>query len=126
MNAKRAFLTAALVFALGAAGAAAANVYHFALSSSAPAADATVATPDEVRLWFTQVPQENSVAIRLIDGGGEAVETTDAAADPEDGMVFFVKPTSPVSPGSYTVSWRGIGDDGHVVRGDFAFSVSAQ
>jgi methionine-rich copper-binding protein CopC len=28
--------------------------------------------------------------------------------------------------GGYTVAWRGIGDDGHVVRGDFTFSVTAQ
>lgn len=126
MNGKRVFVTAALVFALGAAGAVAANVYHFALSRSAPAADATVTAPEEVRLWFTQAPQENSVGIRLVDGAGEAVETTEPTPDPEDAMVMFVKPSAPLSAGSYTVSWRGIGDDGHVVRGDFAFSVSAQ
>ncbi|MDA0312795.1 MAG: copper resistance protein CopC [Gemmatimonadetes bacterium] len=25
-----------------------------------------------------------------------------------------------------TVAWRAIGDDGHVVRGDFTFSVAVQ
>lgn len=126
MKGKRILLTAALVFAVGAATTAATDAFHFALSKSAPAADATVPAPAEVRLWFTQVPQENSVAIRLIDAGGDAVATTEPTRDAEDAMVMFVKPQAPLTDGSYTVSWRGIGDDGHVVRGDFAFSVTAE
>jgi len=126
MKAHRTFLTAALVFALGAASVAAAEAFHFALSKSAPTADATVAVAEEVRLWFTEAPAANSVGIRLIDAAGEAVATTEVAADPEDGAVFFVKPMAPLSTGRYTVSWRGVGDDGHVVRGDFGFSVTAQ
>lgn len=126
MKATRTLLIAALVFALGAAGAAAANAFHFALSRSAPAADATVSAPEEVRLWFTEAPQDNSVGVRLISPGGEPVATTEPASDPEDATVVFVKPGVPLSAGRYTVSWRGIGDDGHVVRGEFAFSVTAQ
>lgn len=125
MKGKRLFFVAALVFAVGAAGAAA-DAFHFALSRSAPAADATVASADEVRLWFTEAPEDNSIGIRLIDADGEAVATTEPSADPENGAVFFVKPESALSAGRYTVSWRGIGDDGHVVRGDFGFSVSAE
>jgi methionine-rich copper-binding protein CopC len=126
MRGKTIFLTAALVFAVGAAGAAAANVFHFALSRSAPAADATVSAAEEVRLWFTQEPQANSVGIRVVDASGDAVETTDPAADPDNAAVVYVKPSAPLTSGRYTVSWRGIGEDGHVVRGDFGFSVSAQ
>lgn len=126
MKGKTTLLMAALVFALGATGAAAANVFHFALSRSAPAADTTVEAPEEVRLWFTQAPQENSVGIRLIDANGEAVATSDPAADSENAMVVFVKPDARLGAGRYTVSWRGIGDDGHVVRGEFGFSVAAE
>jgi methionine-rich copper-binding protein CopC len=126
MTRKNIFLTAALVFALGATGVAAANAFHFALRSSVPAADATVAPPEEVRLVFTEAPQANSVGIRLIDAAGEAVPTTEPAADPNDAAQMFVKPSAALSAGSYTVSWRGIGDDGHAVTGNFGFSVSAQ
>ena len=31
--------------------------------------------------------------------------------------------TTTLAPGRYTVSWRSAGDDGHVRRGDFAFTV---
>lgn len=126
MLGKRLFLTATLVFALGAASNAAANVVHFALSKSTPAADASVPAPEEVRLWFTQVPQENSVGVRLIAPSGDAVSTTEPTRDSEDPMVVFIEPEAPLAPGRYTVSWRGIGDDGHVVRGEFGFSVAAE
>lgn len=126
MTGKRTILTAFLVLALGATAAAAADVFHFALKQSAPAPDAAVPAPDEVRLWFTEPPAENSIGIRLIDAEGDPVATTDPAAAPDDGAVFFVKPSAPLAPGPYTVSWRGIGDDGHVVRGDFGFSVTAE
>lgn len=126
MTGKRALLLAALLLALGATTAAATDVFHFALKQSAPAADATVPPPDEVRLWFTEAPTENSIGIRVIDEGGDPVATSDPTADPDDGAVFFVEPSAPLTAGRYTVSWRGIGDDGHVVRGDFAFSVTAE
>ena len=126
MRGPRLLLLAAIMFAAGATGLAAADVFHFALSRSAPAADATVSAPEEVRLWFTQAPQDNSVSVRLVDSTGEAVETTPPAIAQDDAKVAFVKPSTPLAEGSYTVSWRGIGDDGHVVRGDFGFSVSAQ
>ena len=100
--------------------------FHFGLRQSAPAADAKVPAPEEVRLWFTQVPQESSVAIRVIDASGEAVETGEVASDPDDGKIVYVTIGPTLAAGAYTVSWRGIGDDGHVVRGDFAFSVTAQ
>jgi methionine-rich copper-binding protein CopC len=126
MKSKSVLFAASLVAALVAAGTASADVFHFALSKSVPAADASVPAPEEVRLWFTQVPQENSVSIRVIDASGEAVPSTEPSQDPDDPMVTFVRPTERLEAGSYTVSWRGIGDDGHVVRGDFAFSVTAE
>jgi methionine-rich copper-binding protein CopC len=126
MRGNRVFLTAALVFALGAVGAAAQSAFHFEMHQSAPAADATVAPPAEIRLWFTEAPEANSVSIRLVDAGGAQVATTDAATDPESEAVYFVKPTSTLGPGRYTVAWRGLGDDGHPATGNFGFTVSAQ
>jgi len=125
MKGKTILLAAGLLFAFGTAGVTAAEFFHFALTGSAPEADATVAAPGEVRLWFTEAPEGNTVGIRLIRDGA-AVPTSEVAADPENVAVFFVKPAAPLAAGSYTVSWRGIGDDGHPVTGDFAFSVTAQ
>ena len=126
MNTKTVLLALGLLLAAGAVGLTAADAFHFALSKSAPAADASVTAPAEVRLWFTQVPQANSVSIRVVSAGGMAVATEEPSADPEDALAYFVKPAAPLSAGPYTVSWRGIGDDGHVVRGEFGFAVTAQ
>lgn len=98
---------------------------HFALSKSVPEKDATVAPPDELRLWFTQEPQENSISIRLM--AGEApVETGPAEEDSDDGKVFSVAIENALAAGSYTIAWRGLGQDGHVVRGEIPFTVAVE
>ena len=97
---------------------------HFGLKSSVPADEAVVEPPTEVRLWFTQVPQRNTTAIRLTNGGGEAVETGEVVQDAEDATSYSVALASPLAPGAYSVAWRGMAADGHVARGDFSFTVA--
>ena len=98
---------------------------HFGLSKSEPAKDAAVAPPDELRLWFTQVPQEGSVSIRLMVAEAP-VETGPAVQDPDDGRVFSVAIEDALGAGRYSIAWRGMAADGHVVRGEIPFSVVAQ
>ena len=95
---------------------------HFGLSKSVPEKDASVAPPSELRLWFTQEPQENSLSIRLMFGD-KLVETESAIQDPDDGKIFSVAIEDALGAGSYTIAWRGLGQDGHVVRGEIPFSV---
>lgn len=105
--------------------AAAPRAFHFGLRTSAPEADAVVEeAPTEVRLWFTEVPQENSVAVRLLDAASDPIETGDLVQDEEDARAFAVPVASTLEAGAYTVVWRGVGADGHVVRGDFSFTVA--
>lgn len=98
---------------------------HFGLARSVPSDKATVHQVSLVTLWFTEAPAEGSVSIRLLDGDGKAVAASDAARDPEDAKAFSIRPGSAPAPGSYTVSWRGMGADGHVVRGQLVFTVAA-
>lgn len=100
-------------------------MYHFGLRRSVPAKDAAVAPPRELRLWFTQVPQANSIAIRLM-AGEERVETALPVQDPDDGKIFSLAVEDALGAGTYTIAWRGIGQDGHVVRGGIPFSVVAR
>jgi methionine-rich copper-binding protein CopC len=127
MNLKRMLLTGAALtafLAIGSSGAAAA--FHFALKKSEPAADSTVPSPSHVRLYFTEAPEPGTVGIRLISPSGDPISTAEPAADEHDTSVFSVEVGRPLAPGAYTVSWRGLGDDGHAVRGDFKFAVSAE
>ena len=102
------------------------SVPHFGLSSSSPEAGSTVEAPGEVRLPFTQEPQEGTVQIRIVEAEDAGVHVMDATQDAESPMVFSVALHGTLPPATYTVSWRGMGEDGHVVRDTFQFTVSAQ
>ena len=101
------------------------SVRHFGLAKSLPEADSSVQSPEHLQLWFTQVPRDGSFTVRLVDGGGDLVQTEEAARNAEDPKLVEVEVGHTLDEGAYTVAWRGIGDDGHVVRGDFGFRVSA-
>jgi len=98
---------------------------HFGLDKSVPAKDASVAPPGELRLWFTQEPQENSIVIRLM-AGEELIQTEPAVQDPDDGKVFSAAIEGALGAGAYSINWRGMAQDGHVVRGEIPFSVVVQ
>lgn len=113
---------ALLLMGPGLTGATDHPALHFALSGSAPAAEATVAPPEELRLWFTQTPQDNSVFVRLM-AGDAVVETGPATPDSDDDKVYRVAIGRTVEEGGYTIVWRGMAADGHVVRGEIPFTV---
>lgn len=98
---------------------------HFQLERSEPAADTTVASVSEVRLWFSQGAQEGATSIRLINASGEPVPTGELTSS-DDHSEHAVAVTTPLAPGEYTVVWRSMAADGHVIRDDFAFTVRAQ
>ena len=100
--------------------------YHFALSKSSPEADSSVDSPAEIRLWFTEVPEARTTSIRLIASDGEPIRTADVAQDEDDDRSFGVTLEHALSADTYTVAWRAIGADGHVVRDDYEFAVVAR
>lgn len=102
------------------------NNTHFGLAKSVPEADSKVPSPNAIQLWFTQIPQDNSVGIRLIDPVGDLIETGLSMQGAEDQKNFNIQVKESLGTGAYTVAWRGIGDDGHVVRGDFSFTVDVR
>ncbi len=114
-----------LLPALGGARTSATPLPHFALEKSRPAANDTVTAVSEVRLWFTEEPEEGTVSIRVLDAADEVVATGDVTQDPDDPKALFVPLNAELTPGTYRVAWRGMGDDGHVVRGSFRFTVRA-
>lgn len=101
-------------------------VPHFALNRSAPEADASVESPSEIRLWFTEAPSAGTTQIRLVEADDAGVHVMDVAQDAEDDRSYFIELHGELTPGTYTVSWRGMGADGHVVRDDFEFTVAAR
>ncbi len=99
-------------------------IRHFALSSSMPAADATVEEAHAIHLTFTQVPKEEGRLIRLSDPQGELVELGEIHMDGERVLAAHIMGEH-LSNGTYTVNWRGAGDDDHFVTGDYTFTLQA-
>ena len=119
-------LTATLALALLASAPlyADAVIRHFGLASSMPAADATVGEAHAIHLTFTQVPKEEGRLIRLADPQGEQVELGEIHMDGEKVLAAHI-PEVHLANGTYTVSWRGAGDDGHFVTGDYTFTLQS-
>jgi len=116
---------ALILLTLGLAGVAGAAVpFHFALVKSAPAAKETTHHVSEVKLWFTEAPSDHTLSIHVLTADGNEVPAGDLVQDKEDDTAFSVPFSEALGAGAYTVSWRGMGDDGHVVRGDFTFTVA--
>ena len=120
----RGFVKAAacVLLVIGLVGAGVAD-RHMRMTKSEPEADTVVPTaPSAIQAWFSQEP-ELAVSRLAMEGPDGRVELGDVRAGEEFSLVSDV-PTS-LGPGNYTVSWRTAGDDGHVVRGEFAFTVGA-
>ncbi len=99
-------------------------IKHFALSSSTPAAEATIDEVRAIQLTFTQVPQEEGRLIRLADPQGQQVKLGSVQMDAERIMSARVEAEG-LRDGTYTVHWRGAGDDGHFITGEYTFKLQA-
>lgn len=105
-------------------GTAAGFRFHNQLTKSSPGQAATVASPVEIRLWFREksAPALSSITlVRASDSGKVALAKVAKTDDP-----LSIKAAVPaaLAAGGYLVSWRTAGDDGHVIRGSFPFTVS--
>jgi methionine-rich copper-binding protein CopC len=101
------------------------GVFHLELEKSEPVDGTSVAAVSDVCLWFTQTPQDGTTSIRVLDEAGEPVATGEVVQDEEDGSLFSVSVPDALPEGPYTVVWRAMGADGHVVRGEVSFTVTA-
>lgn len=98
--------------------------FHLHLVKSTPAANASVAAaPDSIRLWFSQAPELKLTTVKVTGPGTAAVALAPLAKGDSALVVAGVK--GKMAAGSYTVAWRTMSKDGHVVRGTFAFRVGA-
>jgi methionine-rich copper-binding protein CopC len=76
-------------------------------------------------LDFTEAPQAGSTAIRLVDASGTLLATGEAVQSAQDPTVFTSSLDRTLPAGAYSVAWRAMAADGHVLTEDFAFTVRA-
>jgi copper transport protein len=113
---RRLLLVALLALAFPASASA-----HATLTKTAPAFGTRVEqSPKVVRLTFDQSVDALVDAIRVYTGNGRLV--SGAARSSADGRVVSA-PVSRLPRGGYTVRWRAVSADGHVVSGVWTFGV---
>ncbi len=95
---------------------------HLKLDKSDPKADSVLtASPKTMTLWFSQAVELPVTKITLADAAKKEIATK-ALVNAVDGAVVAAIDT-PLAAGAYTVTWRTMAKDGHVIKGDFVFSV---
>jgi methionine-rich copper-binding protein CopC len=119
----RAILFAALA-AAGALSPAAAPA-HSLLVRSEPGRNATMSrVPERVKVWFGERIEPAYAKLSVWSEAGKQVDAGDAAVAPDDPALLSVS-TPGLGPGRYTVRFRVLSVDGHVVESSFAFTVKA-
>ena len=117
-------LMAASVIVLGGSAPRGEHGIHLRLVRAEPAADSTVTVaPKEIRLFFSEVPQIRVTTVRLVNATQQEITVGEAKADANDGKIVMAPITVSVAPGTWTVSWRTMARDGHVVSGDYRFTL---
>jgi methionine-rich copper-binding protein CopC len=119
MTAFRTVLSAVLLLALGLVFSPTLSA-HMKVEKSEPAANATVSAPlKSVQVFFSEAPdlKVSSMTIK----GPSAKTTLTMLHVMDKSLMAMVEGDTP--DGTYTVSWQSAGDDGHVQKGDFTFTV---
>lgn len=110
--------------ALALAAAAPPADLHLKLEKAEPAIGATVqAPPTEIRLVFSEKPNPKLTSIRLLDASRTEIPLCEVLPDARDPKIVATLIEKTLEPGTYTVTWRTMSADSHVVTGEFEFVV---
>jgi copper resistance protein C len=94
---------------------------HAVLVEATPKPGTTVAGPDvAIRLRFNARLDHVRSSITLIAADGHAVKATMAEDVPPE---VLAARASGLAPGDYRLRWQVLAVDGHITRGDVAFTV---
>jgi copper resistance protein C len=118
---RRALVVAGCVAALGLCPVSASA--HAYLVRSTPAARAIVArVPERVQLWFNERLEPAYSRVSVHDRDGQRVDAGDVQVGPDERTRLSVG-VPPLPAGPYTVKYRVLSVDGHVVDAAFTFIV---
>jgi copper resistance protein C len=98
---------------------------HAQLVRSEPAARSTISqAPTRIQLWFSERLEPAYATASVWDETGKQVDRGDARVDPDDPTRLAVS-TPNLPPGRYTVRFRVLSIDGHVVQSSYTFTLRA-
>lgn len=96
---------------------------HAILVRSQPAKDEELkVAPKQIDLWFNDPVRSQYKALAVIDSDGKRVDNRDVEQAMTDGSHIYAT-VSDLAPGTYTIRYRVVSQDTHIVTGKFQFSV---
>jgi methionine-rich copper-binding protein CopC len=96
---------------------------HAYLVKAVPAQRAVVfAQPERLQLWFNERLEAAFCSLTVTDSADKAVDQGDMRLAPDNPKLLSVG-LKPLTPGVYTVKFRVLSVDGHVVTNQFSFTV---
>lgn len=97
---------------------------HAKIEKSEPAANSTInKVPTSVQMWFNEAPDLKVTKVELAGASGK-VELGPAHSMGKNNVMAAI--IGKMADGKYTVNWQTAGDDGHVEKGTFTFTLSAK
>ncbi len=99
---------------------------HLRLVKAEPGINGTVdKAPTDIRLFFSQAPQMEGTSIRLLTDAQKEIALEPSKADEKDKSIVAAHIKQPIGLGTYTVAWRAMAADGHVLKDEFTFTVKS-
>lgn len=96
---------------------------HAYLVKSVPAGRATLfSAPGKIQLWFNERLEPKYSSASVYDGAGQRVDGDNAQVSSDDPKQLSVA-LKKIPAGRYTVKFRVLSVDGHVVEQSFPFTV---
>lgn len=123
---KRIMAASTLFMALGAGLHTTEALAHAMLVKAEPPRRAQVIqSPAQVRLWFNEEVEKDYASLTVLDSSQAPVTQTQPHIAPDDPKAI-VLPLPEVAPGKYTVKFRVLSVDGHVVDSSYDFTVKSK
>lgn len=95
---------------------------HAHLEKSSPADGSVITTsPSSIVLSFSEAARLTALAIQRGDGAKQNLKPLPTTAAAQISV-----PLPPLKPGAYSLTWRVLSDDGHVMSGTLHFTLAAE
>ncbi len=122
----RAFARVILImaFVLG-VSATAAFAHSMLIKAEPPRRAVLTKAPTQVRLWFNEKIEGEYASLVVLDAKKQSITDLKPTLAPDD-QKSIVLPLPELAPGKYSVKFRVLSVDGHVVESSFDFTVKGE
>lgn len=124
MRARRALVLLGVVLVAALAGPSAAFAHAVLITASPPPGAKLASSPSEVRLRFSEPVQLlGGTDLTVVDHSGQPATAGPGAVDRRDHSAIQVPLRPDLAPGTYTVRYRAVSADSHVIGDAYVFGI---